>query len=364
MPAQEPERLQTQPDPNTGGAGHREFAVRATIVLALAAAFVAAGMTAYLASEVFVLAGAGVLIAVLLATLADFLARHTPIPRGWALSLILLVAAAGLGLAAWKLASNLDEQFRDLGRKLAESGHKIEERLDRHEWGRKLVDNAKQMQSPPAGNAEMFGRFTRFFSSTLGGVVDAVIILFIGVYLAADPATYRSGLIRLFPPAKRERTAEVVDELGGTLRRWLVGQVAVMTIVGVLVTVGLWLLGVPFAPALGLLAFLLEFIPYVGPIGSAIPGLLVASSLGTDKLLYVALLYFAVQSAEGYLLSPLIQERAVKIPPALTILAQVLLGVLVGGFGLILATPLTAVALVLVNELYIKDALGDRAEES
>ena len=153
----------------------------------------------------------------------------------------------------------------------------------------------------------------------------------------------------------------MVDNLGGTLRRWLLGQLLVMTIVGVVVTVGLWLLGVPFAPALGLLAFLLEFIPYVGPIGSAVPGLLVASSLGTSKLLYVAILYFAVQSAEGYLLSPLIQERAVKIPPALTVLAQVLLGVLVGGFGLILATPLTAVALVLVNELYIKDALGEPA---
>ena len=361
MAASKTAQIQTQPDPNTGDAGHRELAIRATIVLALAAATVAAGLVVYLASEVFVLAGAGVLIAVLLATLADFVARHTPIPRGWALGLILLLAATGLGFAAWRLSTNLDEQFRDLTKSLVESGHKLEDRLIRYDWGRKLVDNAKHMQAPAGGNAEMFGRFTKFFSSTLGGLVDAVIILFIGVYGAADPATYRSGLIRLFPVAKRARTGEVVDKLGGTLRRWLIGQVAVMTIVGLAVTLGLWLIGVPFAPALGLLAFLLEFIPYVGPIGSAVPGLLVASSLGTDKLLYVAILYFAVQSAEGYLLSPLIQERAVKIPPALTVLAQVLLGVLVGGFGLILATPLTAVALVLVNELYIKDALGDRA---
>jgi len=126
--------------------------------------------------------------------------------------------------------------------------------------------------------------------------------------------TYRLGLIRLFPVRKRQRAAEVVDAVGGTLRRWLLGQLLVRTIVGVVATLGLWLLGVPFAPALGFLTFLLEFIPYIGPIASAIPGLLVASSMGGAKLLYVALFYFALQSAEGYLLSPLIQERAVKIP--------------------------------------------------
>ncbi len=246
---------------------------------------------------------------------------------------------------------------------MTESAHKLEDQLRQHDWGQKLLD-PKNFQAPPSGSAEMFGRFTRFFSSTVGGMVDAVIILFIGVYGAADPGTYRSGLIRLFPLRKRGRAAEVVDAVGGTLRRWLLGQLLVMTIVGVVAGIGLWLLGVPFAPALGLLTFFLEFIPYVGPIGSAIPGLLVASSLGSSKLLYVALFYFALQSAEGYLLSPLIQERAVKIPPALTVLAQVLLGVLVGGFGLILATPLTAVSLVLVNEIYIKDALGDRSQKT
>lgn len=364
MAAKAPSKAEVlKPDPDVQDVKHQEFAIRMTIALGLTAFFVTLGLIIYLASEVFVLAGAGVLIAVLLGAMADFVAKWTHLPRGWSLGLVLILMAAGLGFASWKLASNLDEQFRDLSQSLVKSAHKIEDRLNQYDWGRKVVDNAKHLEAPPAGTTEMFGRFTKFFSSTLGGVVDAVIILFIGIYGAADPATYRSGLIRLFPVRKRPRTTQVVDNLGGTLRKWLLGQLLVMTIVGIVVTVGLWLIGVPFAPALGLLAFLLEFIPYVGPIGSAVPGLLVASSLGSDKLLYTAILYFAVQSAEGYLLSPLIQERAVKIPPALTVLAQVLLGVLVGGFGLILATPLTAVALVLVNELYIKDALGDQPAE-
>jgi len=350
-------------NPATEDSRHREFAVRAAIALGLASFFVALGLIFYLTSEVFVLAGVGILVATLLGAMADFVAKHSPIPRGWALALILLVVVGALGLASWRMAAHLDAQYRDLSKDLVASAENLRDSISRHEWGRKLLDPSN-FQAPPTASVEMFGRFTRFFSSTLGGVVDAVIILFIGVYCAADPATYRSGLIRLFPIRKRERATEVVDALGGTLKRWLLGQLLVMTIVGVVVTVGLTLLGVKYALALGLLAFFLEFIPYVGPIASAIPGLLVASSMGSSKLLYVALFYFALQSAEGYLLSPLIQERAVKIPPALTVLAQVLLGVLVGGFGLILATPLTAVSLVLVNELYIKDALGERPKKS
>ncbi len=348
--------------PTAENADGRGFAVRVAIALGLAALFVTLGLIFYLASEVFVLAGAGLLVAVLLGAMADFVAKYSPIPRGWALGLVLSLGVGVLGFASWRMASNIDAQYRELSKNLVTSAEKFQESIRGHEWGRRLLDS-NSFQAPPTGNIEMFGRFTRFFSSTVGGVVDAVIILFIGVYGAADPATYRSGLIQLFPVPKRRRAAEVVDALGGTLRRWLLGQLLVMTIVGVAVTVGLWLLGIKFALALGLLAFFLEFIPYVGPIASAVPGLLVASSMGSSKLLYVALFYFAIQSAEGYLLSPLIQERAVKIPPALTVLAQVLLGVLVGGFGLILATPLTAVSLVLVNELYIKDALKDRSNQ-
>ena len=360
MAAKIPSKVEVTPDPRTTDLRHRDFAVRTAIALGVATLFVVIGLTVYLASEVFVLAGAGLLIAVLLAALADFVAKWTPISRGWALTLILLLMVAGLGFGGWKLSASLSDQFNEMSASLAKSGHRIEDQLNKYTWGKKLVENAKQLQSAPGGNAELFGRFTRFFSSTLGGVFDAVIILFIGIYGAVDPATYRKGLIRLFPLSKRERAGEVVDKVGSTLRQWLLGQLLVMTTVGVVVTVGLWLLGVPFALPLGILAFFLEFVPYVGPIAFSIPGILVALSLDTSKALSVAIFYFVLQSAEGYLLSPLIQERAVKIPPALTVLAQVLLGVLVGGFGLILATPLTAVVLVLVTELYIKDALGER----
>jgi predicted PurR-regulated permease PerM len=136
-----------------------------------------------------------------------------------------------------------------------------------------------------------------------------------------------------------------------------------MVTIGVMVGLGLWLLGVPFAFALALIAGLLEFIPYVGPILSAVPALLVALAETPELALYVLMLYIGVQSIEGYVLQPLIQERAVYLPPAVLLLAQLVLGILVGALGVMLATPMTAAVFVMIRMLYVQDVLGEPAAE-
>jgi predicted PurR-regulated permease PerM len=139
----------------------------------------------------------------------------------------------------------------------------------------------------------------------------------------------------------------------------MVGQLISMTAVGLLSYVGLSLLGVPLALTLAVVAFLLTFIPFIGPLLSAIPVVLVAFSAGATTALYALLLYSAIQMLEGYVLTPNVQRRSVALPPALTIAAQVLLGVLVGALGVVLATPLAATGLVVVNKLYVREVLGD-----
>ena len=135
-----------------------------------------------------------------------------------------------------------------------------------------------------------------------------------------------------------------------------------MIIIGVLTAVGLWLLGVPLALTLGLLAALLTFIPNIGPILAVVPAALLALLQSPTRALYVVLLYLGIQTVESYLLTPLMQKRTVSLPPALTIFAQVLMGILVGRIGLVLATPLTAALFVLVKMLYVEDILGDSIE--
>jgi predicted PurR-regulated permease PerM len=132
-----------------------------------------------------------------------------------------------------------------------------------------------------------------------------------------------------------------------------------MAVVGVLTAIGLWVAGVPLAFVLGLIAALLSFVPYIGPLAAVIPAALVALAEDPTKVIYVFALYGAVQLLESYLITPLIQERAVSIPPAVLIAAQVIMGVLAGAAGVLMATPLAVVLIVLVQMLYLEDVLGD-----
>jgi len=187
-----------------------------------------------------------------------------------------------------------------------------------------------------------------------------IVVVFLGLYLAFQPGLYTRGIVRLFPKAKRPRMAEVLAETGETLQRWLVGRAILMVANGALTALGLWLLGIPMPFTLGLLAGLLNFVPNIGPILAGVPAVLIAWTQG--QALAVFGLYFVLQMADGYIFTPLVQQRTVSLAPALTILAQVLFGVLAGSLGLLLATPLTAAALVLVRRLYLEDVLGDHAD--
>jgi predicted PurR-regulated permease PerM len=140
----------------------------------------------------------------------------------------------------------------------------------------------------------------------------------------------------------------------------MLGRLFSMTVLGIITAVGLWLLGVPLAVALGFLAGIMIFVPYIGSIASAVPAVIIAASTDLMLAVYVIALYLGVHLVEGYILVPLVQRRAVHLPPALTLSAQVILGVLAGFIGLVFATPLLAAGLVMVRMIHIEDILGDR----
>ena len=195
-------------------------------------------------------------------------------------------------------------------------------------------------------------------------LANAVIIFFIGAFLAVEPGLYKRGFARLFPPDARDEVDDALVETGQTLRNWLVGKLASMTMIFVFTWLGLMLVGFPFSFALGLVAGALAFIPNIGPILTYIPIALVGLSAGsTTTLLYGLLIYAAAQAIESYLFTPLIQKRMVSLPPALIFFAQILGGILFGLWGVALATPIAAVLKTLIEKLYIQEGLGENVEE-
>jgi predicted PurR-regulated permease PerM len=191
----------------------------------------------------------------------------------------------------------------------------------------------------------------------LGGLIFAVVI---GIFLAFQPDLYRTGFLNLFPRRMRKRLTEVLDELGFTLWWWLMGQLATMASVGIFIGVGLTFLGVPLAGTLGLIAALLSFIPSLGPFISVIPAIMLGLTISPSMGLWVCLLYLGVQILEANVITPLVQKKAIELPPAFVLGSELVMGLLLGGAGLAFATPLVAVILVLVNMLYIQDVLGDK----
>ena len=198
-----------------------------------------------------------------------------------------------------------------------------------------------------------------FLSSTLAVFAGILLIIFLAIYIGAEPDVYHGGLMHLFPHHARRRAGEVLSAMATVLRRWLVTQLIAMFTIGTITTIILLLLDVKAAFALGALAGLLEFVPTIGPLLSAIPAVAMAFLDSPDKALAVAIAYGAIQFLENHLLIPLLMKGGVNIPPALTIVAQALMALLFGFLGLMVAVPLLAAILVPVKMLYVEGVVGD-----
>lgn len=339
--------------PTPGSAADARRADRSIFILAVVVLLVAFGLLLWAIADVVMLVFAGSLLALFLRGLTEAVQRGARVTEFTALLLVLAGLLSMLVLGGAFLGGETAHQLDQLGPQLQEAWNQMLREVRQYQWGRALLSD-RNLRAMLPSNPESLERLTGVFSSTLGVITGFLIVVFLGVYGAADPHIYREGLLSLFPRDQRERAGEVLDEVVDVLRGWLVGTFVKMTVVGAAITIGLWLLGIPLALALGLIAFALEFAPYIGPTLAACPALLVALALGPTEALYVAALYLGVQAAENYVISPLIDLRSVHLPPALTIAAQVLLGGLLGALGVLFATPLAATALVLVRMLYVE----------
>ncbi len=310
------------------------------------------------APDVLLVVFAGLLFGVFFGGGGQWLARHLGIRRGFGIGLFVLLVVLSLAGALLAFAPAAAEQFERLAEELPSAIESIRTHLDNYAWGEKLIERARPSALMANGGE---GAAASAVATTFGALGNFVIMLFIGLYVALDPYTYRKGLVCLLAPSARRDGQDVLHKAAETLRNWLVAQLIAMTVVGTLTGLGLWLIGVPLAPILGLIAALLAFIPNIGPIIAAVPAILLGLSDGPTTALLVVAVYTGVQALESYAITPLIQQERVSLPPALIISMQLLLGVLFGLIGLALATPLAALGLTLVRETYVRRYLDEES---
>ena len=315
----------------------------------------------------------GILFGLALARGVDWLERFR-IPRGVGAALIVFAVLGVLaGIGTW-MAPTLREQTGELRQALPQAINRVEEWLNRQGGG--LLGQLMPEQQPGAqpdekpslsglpgtlsGQLDAVGRYLfSFLSSTVAVLTGLILILFLSIYIAAKPDLYHRGLLHLFPHRVRPRAEEVLTAIGITLRKWLTTQLVAMVVIGVVTTVTLKLLGVKAALPLGILAGLLEFIPMVGPLLSAVPAVAMGFLDSPQKALFVALAYTGIQFFENHLLIPLLMKEGVDLPPALTLIGIALMSVVFGFLGMLVAVPLLAAILVAVKLLYVEGVVGD-----
>lgn len=313
---------------------------------------------------------AGILLGIIFRSARDFV--HQTLGIGQKLSLALVIItflSITIGLS-YAFVPKIVNQADTFSKQIPETWEMTKKNISQFRWGRELAqenpDFADFFEDETDGTGEDYDMTKSIlgYLSTTAAIIAALVLIFvIAVYIAAEPTLYTEGFIRLFPKDRRKRIVEIMDEISITIQWWLVGQMASMIILGTLATLGLWLLGVPYAWLLGAFTALMTFIPNLGPIIAAVPILLVSLTVGVDTAIYTAIFYTVLQGIEGYFITPMIHRSAIDVPPVLIITIQFLLYYLIGFLGVLLAMPLMGCLMVLVKRLYIEDILGDTLEE-
>ncbi|MGZ8866850.1 MAG: AI-2E family transporter [Thermoanaerobaculia bacterium] len=338
---------------------------RPSRVIALALAAIVLLLFLWKARALFLTVFLAVIAGLALARAADWLEKHRIRRSVGAPLIMLLIIGALVGLIA-AVAVPVRKQADELTKELPKAMRKVEGWLGKAQEAAPLpqAPQQQQQQQPQQQKlAQGAGRFVfPVVTSTFEAIAGLLISIFIAIYIAISPDTYRHGIIHLFPHTKRPRLVEVLDEVAETLRGWLMARLIAMIVIGIVTGAALMLLGVRGALALGVIAGLMELIPFYGPLLAAIPAIGVALLESPQKAIYVTILYVVIQQFEGSILSPLLLKRRLDVPPVLTIVAVSAFGIVFGVLGMLAAEPLVAATLLVVKKLYVRAVIGDDVE--
>ena len=325
----------------------RVFRATAIVLATIAAAYVL-----WLLVDLLLLLFACALVSLILLTLTNAVRARTRLPFALSLGLVVLGLFAAIGGAFYFFGTTMRTEFAELAARLPAAWESVQGSIRNSAIGAAMLERAQGL----APSGQTIVNVATGALAALGGALSGLLLVLVGgLYLAAQPTLYAGGLLRLIPPGARTSAADTLDAISESLRNWLKGQALGMIFVGVGTGFGLWLVGVPAAWAIGLVAGLAEFVPYLGIFVAVIPAVILGFGQGTETGLWTIAVLVAVQQLQGNLVMPLLQNRMVDLPPAVSIFGIIAAGILFGVAGVLLATPLTIVVLVLVRRLYLEE---------
>jgi predicted PurR-regulated permease PerM len=305
----------------------------------------------YLREAVLLLFG-GVVFGTVFVSIADLIKRHGGLAHRWAVVLSVLMVLLFCGAVFWLIGGALGAQLSAITEQIPPALQNFQTWLRSMPLGPRLLELWNT-----ASEVISVGQVAGLAAMTLNAIGLFLLMVLLGVYLAAEPGMYREGFLRLLPVSRRDSAREGIDAADLALSSWLKGQGVCMVFVGTATGIGLALLGIPLALGLGFVAGLLAFIPFFGPIVSGALAILIAFTEGPEKALYVAILMVAIEQVEDNVVVPFVQRWAVKLPPVLALISFVIFATLFGPAGLLFATPLMVVLMALVKTLYVENLL-------
>ena len=326
--------------------------------VAIVALLVVAILIARVAFNVVLMVMAGTLISTYFHGLGDLIERKTKLKRRFAMLISVIGSIAILGVLLWFMGTKIQQQVTELSSTLPHTISNVKAKLSTSPIGQKILDSTAGDNSQ-----KMMSTAQSFFSTSFGVIGDMYIIMFLSIFFTANPNLYKNGILLLMPKEKKPLGEHIMNRISLSLKGWLKGMMVSMVLVTVLISVGLTIIGMPVAMVLGLITGILELVPNLGSLLAMIPGVLLALTVSTKTGVIVALLYITSQTITANIVNPLIQKKLIKLPPALTLISQLIMGALSGALGIILAVPLLAIVIILVDELYVKKINDDELSE-
>jgi predicted PurR-regulated permease PerM len=190
--------------------------------------------------------------------------------------------------------------------------------------------------------------------SFAGMLAGLIVMLITALYIAIDPGPLINATLRLLPPERRDHARQVMARIQVSWLGWLRAMGIDMLVLGGLLYLGMRIIGLGFALGFAVFSALLTVIPNYGSIISAIPPVLFGLAQSPGKALLVLAIYVIVNQIEGNLILPLVMARTVDLHPALVAIGVLVMAQLFGLIGVIIAIPLLSLAMILVEELWIK----------